>query len=1689
MESVAVEAARWMVGKALSPLSGGLVEAWLACSELGTNVGAVKLELLYAQVMLDNARGRETRSPALKQLLLQLRGLAYDAEDVLDELDYFRIQDELDGTDEAADEHTRGCLHGLLLNTRHTARNIKKRYLSACCSGGGDEKAVAGSDLSLAGEHDADDDCTDEDDNDTGSTDIDHSSTATHMPRKEKQWGSQREDTMKTPKLKFDRVDLSTRTKHIAEQLKLVCAKVSTILNLELPESNRTIRSSIAMHRPVTTSATIEPEFYGRKGEKDRIIKDITHGDCCVKDLTIIPITGPGGIGKTALTQQIYKAVKNLFDVNVWVCISLNFNAYRLKQEIADSIPKVENEQLGDLDDLIERRLKSKKILLVLDDMWNCSNEDDWKRLLAPLRNAQTKGNVILVTTRFPAVAEIVQKTYRPIQLEGLEFEELWELFQAYVFGDEKSINHHAILQQTGEMIAKKLKGSPLAAKTVGRLLRNHLDFNHWTSVLESKEWELQTGDNDIMPALKLSYDYLPFHLQQCFIYCALFPEDYKFDSDELIHLWIGLDILQSHQDQNKRTEDIALSCLNHLVDFGFFKKNVNEDGSPYYSMHDLLHELALTVSSCECLAVSSSNVRFVQIPPSIRHLSIVIDDMDVNDRVTFESIKTDFSTLSKRLDVEKLHSFMLFGRYHGSFISPLGDLLSNAKSLRVILLSTPSYAVENMLHNFSNLVHLRYLRIIRGYFPEIRLPNTISRFYHLRILDVRKCSGHFGLPRDIDNLVRLRHFLVPDDNLHSDVANVGKLKCLQELRRFKVKRQSEPFALRQLGQLELNGTLGIYNLENAQAADEAKLLNKSHLHKLILHWSTKDRSQDEHILESLKPHNNLQELQIEGHGGATCPSWLGVNLSIKGLQSLSLHGLDWNKFPPIGELWLVNQHSEKSLSCIEGQSFWNLKRLELVGIPRLEKWTGNDASRVFSQLEVFIVRDCPELIELPYSKMDSTQFPTLKELEIVKCPTLSSLPPVPWTNSPCRALIEEVGSDFQHLKYSNLYQSKSHLWVAGKKGHLNCAFSKVLASSNLTELKDLILTKCPFLPLEHLQMLSCLKKLEINGSSSALLMVEGGSAVRYQFPVKKLVIRKCGASGKELTLLLSHFPKLSDLTMYRLEKIAMLGVAEQQITATSASSPSLSGNKLENARFGQEQQQPRGEDEKAAASSGLLLLPTQLQELFISCCSKLILHHDSLGENMEGRLRGIEGGLQGLRSLVSLTIIDCPDFFSSYSSSSSSFPFPSSLKYLSIDRVSGMETLSLLSNLSSLTNLGIEDCGDLRGEDLCSLLAQGQLTRLRVNKNPKFFVGINPSSLQHLVTDDIAGVLVVPICRLLSPSLTKLTIFCNNEFLPSVLHRLVSLKRLEISCSEFISSLPKSGLPSSLEILDVSGGSEELKRQCRKLRGTIPIIKDNDWDLIGIRAMESVAVNAARWVVGKALSPLSGGLVEAWAASSELGPNIGAIKTELLYAQGMLHNARGRETSNPALQQLLLELRGLAYNAEDVLDELDYFRIQDELDGTYEAAEEHAKGCLQGLVLNTRHTVRNIKKKACSCGDNGEESRHANDEEALAGSGCIHKLFSNARERSQFLCCAYPCKASHIEHTMKTPKLKFDRVDLSTRMKHIVEQLKPVCTKVSTILNLELLESNRNIGLMTHESQCCAFPDARASTSSSKQR
>ncbi|KAM3407210.1 hypothetical protein ACQJBY_000952 [Aegilops geniculata] len=913
-----------------------------------------------------------------------------------------------------------------------------------------------------------------------------------------------------------------------------------------------------------------------------------------------------------------------------------------------------------------------------------------------------------------------------------------------------------------------------------------------------------------------------------------------------------------------------------------------------------LLHELAVNVSSYECLSIYSSNVRSIQIPPSVRHLSIIVDNTDVRDTMTFQEYISYLSALGKRLRVQNLRTLMLFGEYHGSFVNTFRDLFRHAAALRTVFLSGASYSVEDMLLNFSKLVHLRYLRIKSVHNRDICLPSALFRSYHLEVIDLENWGGSFCSTSQISNLVKLRHFVVPRNNaeLHSNIFEVGKLKFLEELRKFEVRKETKGFELSQLGELtELGGSLSICNLDKVQKKDEAKevkLTHKNHLHRLILEWSfdrPKDAEQEEHVIESLAPHSNLQDLCIRGHRGTKCPSWLG---RFENLVSLGLHDVSWKTLPHLGELRFTDDPGEECQSPV----FKKLKWLELIDMKTLKKWVGNGKCNSFKCLETVIIADCPELIELPFShpgggqvkqEENMTRFPNLMKLKIIRCPKLASLPPIPWTQAPCSAEIRKAGSVFGRLVYSKNYDSELSLEVEGKDGRHGVLWNG-LAFHNLADLKELRVEKCPPLSLIHLQKLKSLKSLMITGMSNSLLLFEDeGYNTECPLSVEQIEIKHCGADGKELTQVLSYFPKLTKLEVSTCEKITELGVAELQ---TERTTPSSSCNEIEIEHAQAGHNQIKGE-EVEDAQAGLLLLPWQLQELRISGCRELWLLFNSLGKDSTHG-----GGLQSLCSLQSLGILDCPMFLSAYSSSASScFPFPTSLQQLALWGVEGMETLVPLSNLLSLTDLTVHNCGDLRGEGLWPLVTQGRLTQLRISGTPKFFTGSEPSrphdqeipssssKLEFLLTDDLTGVLTAPICRLLSSSLTQLIFWDNKEVerfreeqeealylhgslqelvfnhctklqrLPAGLSKLASLnilrifscpaiqllpkdglpsslQELEIVSCPAIKSLPKDGMPSSLRKLEVPYGiSEELKRQCHKLKGTIPIIIDYNND------------------------------------------------------------------------------------------------------------------------------------------------------------------------------------------------------------------------------------------------------------------
>uniref|UniRef100_A0A0E0JY61 Disease resistance protein winged helix domain-containing protein n=1 Tax=Oryza punctata TaxID=4537 RepID=A0A0E0JY61_ORYPU len=107
------------------------------------------------------------------------------------------------------------------------------------------------------------------------------------------------------------------------------------------------------------------------------------------------------------------------------------------------------------------------------------------------------------------------------------------------------------------------------------------------------------------------------------------YPENYQFSNLEITCFWEAIGIIDS-RDPNK-AEDIGLSYLDELVGNGFLVK-VSDDKRQHYVMHDLLYELAQNVSSHECVNIRSYSFRSNNVPQSVRHISITLQDKYDND-------------------------------------------------------------------------------------------------------------------------------------------------------------------------------------------------------------------------------------------------------------------------------------------------------------------------------------------------------------------------------------------------------------------------------------------------------------------------------------------------------------------------------------------------------------------------------------------------------------------------------------------------------------------------------------------------------------------------------------------------------------------------------------------------------------------------------------------------------------------------------------------------------------------------------------------------------------------------------------------------------------------------------------------------------------------------------------------------
>ncbi|XP_048319585.2 putative disease resistance protein RGA3 [Ziziphus jujuba] len=290
-----------------------------------------------------------------------------------------------------------------------------------------------------------------------------------------------------------------------------------------------------------TGSIVDERQVYGREEDKGKVVEFLLESNSSnSKDrLSTYAIVGMGGMGKTTLAKLVYNdpRVTDHFDMKVWVCVSEDFDVWRLIKAIIESASgnACEASDMDPLQKHLQNMLERKKFLLVLDDVWN-EDEDKWEGLRNVLA-CGSNGSYIVVTTRLEKVASIMGATQMH-HISSLSEDECWLLFSQRAFLNE--IEKRPSLVKIGKEIVKKCKGNPLAAKSLGSLMYSKGEEQQWLLVMESELWNLPQHETSILPALRLSYYQLTAQLRRCFAFCAIFPKDSEIEKEKLIHLWMA---------------------------------------------------------------------------------------------------------------------------------------------------------------------------------------------------------------------------------------------------------------------------------------------------------------------------------------------------------------------------------------------------------------------------------------------------------------------------------------------------------------------------------------------------------------------------------------------------------------------------------------------------------------------------------------------------------------------------------------------------------------------------------------------------------------------------------------------------------------------------------------------------------------------------------------------------------------------------------------------------------------------------------------------------------------------------------------------------------------------------------------------------------------------------------------------
>ncbi|GKV47393.1 hypothetical protein SLEP1_g54300 [Rubroshorea leprosula] len=736
--------------------------------------------------------------------------------------------------------------------------------------------------------------------------------------------------------------------------------------------------------------------------------------------INTIRVYGDSGTGKTMLAREVKRIAQKqkLFDAVVMASVKGNPT---IQDEIARDLGvsnKLTDQEASNPGKI--RKLTEKKVLLILDDIWE--QEIYWKlHEKLPLEdeneNRLLSYKILLITRDNRVLFDLSERQF---EIKPLEEKEAWILFKKIATYRTESCS----LPFYSKEICKRCYGLPIAVATLAKALKSgKLRRKTALQKLQSQP-SLHSGFNLIYDGLQSS------ELRLTFLLCSLMGHNAAIQ--DLLKYTIGLDLFPGV----KSVEEARDALLNSMTKLKYSSLLLDSGGNMHFDMHDLLMIFAKSIAFGE--------------------VGVGLNNWGEIEKINWIYL-SNTSQLPTKLNCPKLAFFHL-SKEDPSKPIPL-DLFKGTKGLRV--LDADMGAIIEELEN------LQVLSLV-GCDLEV-LPKQIRELTKLKLLDLSDCTKLKVIPGGVlSRLSRLEELYMRNsfdqwaegvEEKTKEIASLSELRQLPNLNALEVQ-------INICDAVVITGGLFSENLTRYKIfqGDKWHSWDSSSGSSKILKLGLDGNFFYEQSVRNLL--KKTEELHLQG----TSVGWDVTDLDSEGFQNLkylfiqdarNVRYISWGPaFPVLEVLVLRNLENIRGIcrGSVTESYFRKLRKITVETCNQLQNLFSSSIAKNLLQLQEIRVTNCKNMEEIVDDQEQGGKID--KELWSLR---LEDLPNLIGFNSSCKkkTLFEEqVASSSGGQQFGSFSAGKLQKLIIKGCDKLEYIFSSSMAQG-LNMLEHLEIRKC----------------------------------------------------------------------------------------------------------------------------------------------------------------------------------------------------------------------------------------------------------------------------------------------------------------------------------------------------------------------------------------------------------------------------------------------------------------------------------------------------------------------------------------------------------------------------------------------------------------------------------------------------